>query len=101
MNAFEYQYKSRDSLSFAVKCTAVQINGELKPIFKKPKTDDGTKNSLKGLVWVSKENGKYVPQDEGTWEQEKGGYLDTIFKDGKLWREHTLSDIRKRINASL
>ena len=99
--SFEYQFKSRDSLGFAVKATAVQINGELKPIFKKPKTDDGTKNSLKGLVWVSKENGKYVPQDEGTWEQEKGGYLDTIFKDGKLCREHTLSDIRKRINASL
>lgn len=47
-----YQYASRDSLGFAIKATACVINGELKEIFKHPKTDDGTKNSLKGLIAV-------------------------------------------------
>lgn len=99
--SFEYQFKSRDSLGFAVKCTAVAINGELKPIFKKPKTDDGTKNSLRGLIRVELEDGKYVAYDNQSPEQEKQGHLETIFKNGKLLKDYTLSEIRERINDSL
>lgn len=101
VGSYSYQLKSRDSLGFAMKCSAVRINGELKPIFKKPKTDDGTKNSLKGLVWVTKEDGKYVVHDEATEEQEKCGYLETIFKDGKLLKETSLSEIRERVNSTI
>lgn len=99
--SFEYQFKSRDSLGFAIKCTAVKINNELKEIFKHPKTDDGTKNSLKGLIKVIKKDGKYVAIDQVSEEEEKEGYLDVIFKDGKLLREQFLSDIRRRINNEL
>lgn len=99
--SFEYQFKSRDSLSFAVKCTAVRINGELKPIFKKPKTDDGTKNSLKGLIWVTQEDGQYVAHDEATEIQEAFGCLETVFKDGKLLKDYTLAEIRERIDSGL
>lgn len=99
--SFEYQFKSRDSLSFAVKCTAVKINGELKPIFKKPKTDDGTKNSLKGLIWVTQEDGQYVVHDEATEIQEAFGCLETVFKDGKLLKDYTLAEIRERIDNGI
>lgn len=101
VGSFSYQFKSRDSLGFAMKCSAVRINGELKSIFKKPKTDDGTKNSLKGLIWVNKEYGKYVAHDEATEDQEKCGYLETVFKDGKLVKETSLAEIREHINKSL
>ena len=84
-----------------MKCTNVKIYGVHKPIFKKPKTDDGTKNSLKGLIYVTEENGKYVAHDNATEEQEKTGCLETIFKDGKLIKEYTLSEIRNRINEGL
>lgn len=63
VGSYTYQFKSRDSLGFAVKATACKINGELKEIFKQPKTDDGTKNSLKGLIAVYEENGTYVAKD--------------------------------------
>jgi nicotinamide phosphoribosyltransferase len=43
VGSYSYQYKSRDSLAFAVKATWCQINGEGKEIFKKPKTDSGMK----------------------------------------------------------
>lgn len=52
IGSYSYQYASRDSLGFAIKATACVVNGELKEIFKHPKTDDGTKNSLKGLIAV-------------------------------------------------
>ena len=64
IGSYTYQFKSRDSLGFAVKATACTINGKLIEIYKHPKTDDGTKNSLKGLIRVEEENGKYVAYDQ-------------------------------------
>ena len=100
--SFEYQFKSRDSLGFAVKATAVRINGKLKPIFKKPKTDDGTKNSLKGLIFVSKrDSGEYFAIDEVAEDAEQRGCLETIFRDGRLIKETTLAEIRERVNNTI
>lgn len=48
VGSYTYQYKSRDSLGFAMKATWCQVNGEGREIFKDPKTDDGTKKSLSG-----------------------------------------------------
>lgn len=100
--SFEYQFKSRDSLGFAVKCTAVTIDGELKPIFKKPKTDDGTKNSLKGLISVHwDDNDKVYYAIDRVDPEHEGVCLETVFKDGILVREYSLSEIRDRIDYGL
>ncbi len=40
-------------------------------------------------------------KDQCTWEQEQGGLLTTVFKDGKLVKETTLEEIRERLNNSL
>lgn len=101
IGSYSYQYVSRDSLGFAIKCTAVKINDELKPIFKQPKTDDGTKNSLKGLIQVVNAGGHYVACDQQTEEGEKQGCLETVFIDGKLVKDYTLQEIRDRINSTL
>lgn len=39
-------------------------------VYKHPKTDDGTKNSLKGLIRVEKEDGKYVAYDQQAKDSE-------------------------------
>lgn len=104
VGSYTYQFKSRDSLGFAVKATAVRVNGELRSIFKQPKTDDGTKNSLKGLIRVDELQGvckEYVASDCQTEEQEQGGCLETVFKDGKLLKDYTLAEIRERVDKSL
>lgn len=102
VGSYSFQYASRDSLGFALKATACVVNGEYRPIFKHPKTDDGTKNSLKGLIAVYKsETGKYYAKDEVSFEEEKQGELKTVFKDGKLLVDWTLQEIRDRINESL
>lgn len=101
VGSFTYQFKSRDSLGFAVKATACVVNGELKEIFKQPKTDDGTKNSLKGLIKVESVGNTYVAIDQVSAEEEKTGCLETVFRDGKLYKDYSLSDIRKRIDSTL
>lgn len=101
VGSFTYQFKSRDSLGFAVKATACKINGELKEIFKQPKTDDGTKNSLKGLIAIYEENGTYVAKDCVSEAEEMAGALEPVFVNGSLVKDYSLSEIRERIDASI
>ena len=101
VGSYTYNYKSRDSLGFAMKATWCQINGEAHEIFKKPKTDSGTKNSLKGLIKVIKEDGVYKAIDQVSPEEEQTGELKTVFENGKLVREYTLDEVRENINKTL
>lgn len=50
--SFGYQYQTRDTFGFAMKATNVVIDGVDKPIFKKPVTGNGEKNSLRGRIGV-------------------------------------------------
>lgn len=102
VGSYTYQYKSRDSLGFAMKATWCQINGEGKDIFKNPKTDDGIKKSLKGLIRVEEDVfGEYEAFDQVTPEAEKGGELKTVFKNGILLKDWTLSEIRENIQKTI
>lgn len=102
IGSYTYQYKSRDSLGFAMKATWCQVNGEGREIFKDPKTDNGVKKSLKGLICVQKdENGKYFAIDQVTPEMEAQGELRTVFEDGRLMKDWTLAEIRNNINSTL
>lgn len=102
VGSFTYQFKSRDSLGFAMKATWCQVNGESREIFKAPKTDDGVKKSLKGLICVKKDlMGKYYAIDQVAPEVEATGELQTVFEDGKLLKEWALSEIRNNVNQTL
>jgi nicotinamide phosphoribosyltransferase len=101
IGSYTYQFKSRDSLGFAMKATWCQINGEAKEIFKNPKTDSGMKKSLKGLLQVYKEDGVYKVKDQVSKEEEQQGCLRTVFKDGVLYKAGFLDIIRQNVNATL
>ena len=98
VGSYTYQYKTRDCLGFAMKATWCQINGEGKEIFKHPKTDDGTKNSLKGLIMVDKDgNGRYVARDRASKEMESGGCLETVFEDGIMKKTFSFEEVRNNL----
>lgn len=83
VGSFTYQYNTRDTFGFAMKATYGEVNGQGREIFKDPITDDGTKKSAKGLLRVDKIDGKYVLTDQVSWEEEKGGELQEVYRDGK------------------
>lgn len=104
VGSFSYQYTTRDTFGFAMKATYAIVDGEEHLLFKDPKTDDGTKRSQRGLVFVGKnENGEIVYKDgldaESYAVDELGHFdlLESVFLDGKLVRDHTLADIRERL----
>lgn len=97
IGSFTYQYNTRDTFGFAMKATHVIINNEERAIFKDPVTDDGTKKSAKGLLKVYKKSGVITFKDQCTATEEKEGLLKTVFKNGKLLIDSSLTEIRKSI----
>jgi nicotinamide phosphoribosyltransferase len=102
VGSYTYQYVTRDTLGFAQKATAGVVNGELREIFKDPVSDTGMKKSAKGLLRVDKNaGGNYVLKDQCTFEEEQGGELKEIFRDGDLLRDWTLQEVRENVEEYL
>jgi nicotinamide phosphoribosyltransferase len=98
VGSFTYQYNTRDTFGFAMKATYVEVNGEAREIFKDPITDDGTKKSATGLLFVGwDDNLEITLYDKVDWKTENMGLLQTIYKDGKQRNVTTLEEIRKRL----
>ncbi|MGG7177783.1 nicotinate phosphoribosyltransferase [Clostridium paraputrificum] len=102
IGSYTYQYNTRDTFGFALKATHAVINGEEKFIFKDPKTDTGNfKKSQKGMCYVYEKNGDILYQDELTIEEQKmksDNLLKSVFRDGSLLRDYSLSEIRSRLH---
>lgn len=93
IGSFTYEFVTRDTYGFAMKATYGEIDGVGKNIYKNPKTDDGLKKSAKGLLQVK----DGVLKDQCTWEEEGQGELTTIFHNGELIKEYSLTEIRNNL----
>ena len=104
IGSFTYQYNTRDTFGFAMKATYVELDGVGREIFKDPITDDGTKKSATGLLYVE-DSGDCSPDvcaslklfDKVDWKKESQGLLQTIYKDGVFHNTTTLTEIRNRL----
>jgi nicotinamide phosphoribosyltransferase len=97
IGSYTYQYNTRDTFGFAMKATYGEVNGSGRAIFKDPITDDGTKRSAKGLMKITKQNGRFVLQEQVSWNEEREGELCEVFRDGRLLIDDSLNAIRQRI----
>ena len=102
IGSYTYQYVTRDTDGYAVKATFARIAGEDREIFKAPKTGDGTKNSAKGLVAVYKDaQGEFYLKDQASWKEVNDCEFVTVFENGRLSNEVTLSEVRVRLAKQL
>lgn len=90
---------TRDTFSSCIKACYAEVDGKCYPIFKNPK-DGGFKKSQKGLCYVYKdENGRLAYRDGYTSENlPEENLLETVFRNGKMIKEYTLSEIRNKLN---
>lgn len=102
IGSYTYQYNTRDTFGFAMKATYAVVDGEERFLLKDPKTDDGTKKSLTGMVAVVYNNDKELiavdhldMEEYATMDYVSVDQLETVFEDGKLVREQSLSEIRQ------
>jgi nicotinamide phosphoribosyltransferase len=100
IGSFTYQYNTRDTFGFAMKATYVEVNGVGREIFKDPITDDGTKKSATGLLFVGLDDNLQIAlYDKVSWKEEGMGLLQTIYKDGKFENTTTLNEVREKLKA--
>lgn len=98
IGSYTYQFNTRDTFGFAIKATAGQVKGQLREIFKDPKTDRGEKKSARGLLAVYEDLDKgFTLKQSASWDEVKSCAFKRVFVDGKLERKETLRDIRDRI----
>ena len=98
VGSYTYQYNTRDTFGFALKSTMSKIDGKEKMLFKDPVTDDGIKKSNTGVVVVQEKNGKLICKDGLSFNHNESNLMQVIFKDGKLYNETSLKEIRNIIN---
>jgi nicotinamide phosphoribosyltransferase len=94
IGSYTYQYVTRDTFGFAIKATYGIVKGQPIEMFKQPKTDNGIKNSAKGLLRV---NTDLTLSESVTPAEEQEGLLETVFLDGKMIKTYTLQEIRDRL----
>jgi nicotinamide phosphoribosyltransferase len=88
------QQVNRDTLRFALKCSAIDIDGQWHDVYKQPITDPG-KDSRAGRFVLLKEGNEFV-----TVKQESGRIIDgvdqleVVLEDGVLRREQSLEEVR-------
>lgn len=101
IGSYTYQMVTRDTHGIAMKATYGEINGKGQAIFKKPATDDGSKNSAKGLLQVVMgADGIYQLKQDVSWREESEGALVTRFLDGSAVNELTFQQIRENAGAT-
>lgn len=102
IGSFSYAGGTRDDVGFAIKATNATVNGEDIPLFKDPKTDDGTKKSARGLLCVDyNEEGEITLYQNVSRERASTGLLQTVFKDGKFVKFDSFPEIQARVEAGL
>ena len=89
------QKVDRDTQKWAMKCSAIKVNGVWRDVYKDPITDSG-KSSKKGLVTLYKDETGYF---SGIKSDILVSELQTVFYNGVLMNETTFDEIRKKASA--
>lgn len=87
------QKVNRDTQKFAIKCSAVEVNGEWRDVYKDPVTDPGKRSKAGRLMLVVK-NGEYATMKED--ENDAENLLVPVFENGVIRKDDTLAEIRAR-----
>jgi nicotinamide phosphoribosyltransferase len=88
------QQSNRDTMKFALKASAIDIDGKWHDVYKQPVTDPG-KDSRAGRFVLLRQGREFVTEKiEDDGPVPAGDQLETVLENGVLRREQTLEEIR-------
>ena len=93
------QQLNRDTLKFAMKCSAIKINGTWNDVYKDPITDQG-KQSKRGRLAVVKVDGEFTTVAKTAYPV-VDNEMQIVFRNGRLLVNDTFAAIRERANKEL
>ena len=86
------QMVNRDTQGFAMKCSAVEVNGQWRDVYKQPINDPSKKSKRGRFAVIQKDNTIQTISLENLHEQQN--LLEIVYENGRLLREQTFADIR-------
>lgn len=86
---------NRDTLRFAMKASAIYIDGKWQDVYKKPATDP-TKNSKRGILSLVKRSGKFETIRSTELKYGEHDFLEPVYINGRTFGVQEFADIRKR-----
>jgi nicotinamide phosphoribosyltransferase len=92
------QAPGRDDLGFAMKCSAAQINGVWRDVYKDPATDHGKRSKRGRLALVREDIGFTTVPESMLFSRldARCNVLETVFQDGVVISRPTWSDVVTR-----
>ena len=97
------QQVNRDTLNFAMKCSAIQVNGEWRDVYKQP-VDQAMKVSKKGRLALEvgvTPSGQVVHTTKRLEDSSpEKNLLKPVFRNGKILKTATLAEIRERASVT-
>ncbi len=90
------QQVNRDTMSWAMKASAVSINGKWRDIYKDPITSHSKRSKKGRLALVQDSSGHLQTVKVDTLEDNRSNLLRDVFMDGKLLIDDSLTTIRER-----
>lgn len=96
------QRLDRDTGKFAMKCSAIQINGEWRDVYKDPVTDLGKRSKRGLLALYQNAEGDYftLTLDQSSKMTEMREVMRPVYRNGKLLVDQTFDLVRARANQS-
>jgi len=90
------QQLDRDTLKFAMKCSAARVGGVWRDVYKDPVTDHGKASKRGRLALLSDAEGWRTAPLDGN---EAADRLHTVYRDGALLNQTSFAEIRARAAA--
>ncbi len=95
---------TRDTYSVAIKATYMEVDDKPVNVFKNPITDTGNfKKSQKGMCYVHYDENKNIVVTDGYSRKtlpKEGNLLQTVFKNGKVYNEISIHEIRNTLHEN-
>lgn len=91
---------NRDTMRFAMKASAVCVDGQWRGVYKAPVTDMAKRSKQGRLAVIKNARGILQTIQESELNGEKN-YLDTVFENGELLKVFDFEKIRSNVNQSL
>jgi len=93
------QHCNRDTLQFAMKCSAMQVGGEWREVYKSPVGDPGKASKRGRLTLAGGEAADWRTMRIDPGEAPADDALETVFENGAILRSQRFDEVRARAAA--
>jgi nicotinamide phosphoribosyltransferase len=96
------QQVNRDTMQWAMKCSAIEVDGQWRDVYKDP-VGDSSKRSKRGRLELVRDRDSYRTEriESGYDGRHAGAVLETVFENGQITRNTTFADVRARADAGM